>query len=196
MKQSIEDIDYNLIKAHVLTPEQSPLTPEQQFRLTRVMSIARVMDKNPILKHATAVHMAKFPEISRTQAYEDAAIARKMFTTIHKFDYDFWQTWAINDIVENIRQARAEGSPASRRVIAMEHANLIKVLGDKPETITDPRLTEQHEFFIIIQSQNGNVKIDYNLLKQLPPESLRELNNVLFKAQEITDVEAEEIMKT
>ncbi len=196
MKQSIEDIDYNLIKAHVLTPEQSPLTPEQQFRLTRVMSIARVMDKNPILKHATAVHMAKFPEISRTQAYEDAAIARKMFNTIHKFDYDFWQTWAINDIVENIRQARAEGSPASRRVIAMEHANLIKVLGDKPETITDPRLTEQHEFFIIIQSQNGNVKIDYNLLKQLPPESLRELNNVLFKAQEITDVEAEEIMKT
>ena len=196
MKQSIEDSDYNLIKAHVLTPEQSPLTPEQQFRLTRVMSIARVMDKNPILKHATAVHMAKFPEISRTQAYEDAAIARKMFNTIHKFDYDFWQTWAINDIVENIRQARAEGSPASRRVIAMEHANLIKVLGDKPETITDPRLTEQHEFFIIIQSQNGNVKIDYNLLKQLPPESLRELNNVLFKAQEITDVEAEEIMKT
>jgi hypothetical protein len=196
MKTSLEELDYQLIKAHVLAPEQSPLTPDQQFRFTRVMSIARVMDKNPILKHATALHMAKFPEISRTQAYEDASIARKLFNTIHKFDFDFWQTWAINDIVENIRQARNEGSPASRRVIAMEHANLIKVLGDKPEVVTDPRLTEQHEFYIVIQGQNGNMKIDYNLLKQLPPESLRELNNVLFKAQEITDVEAEEIMKS
>lgn len=196
MKPALEDLDYQLIKAHILTPEQSQLSEAQAFQLNRVLSIARVMDKNPIMKHAAAIHMAKYPEIGRAQAYADATLARKLFNTIHKFDYDFWQTWTINDIVENIRQSRNEGSPASRRVIAQEHANLLKAIGEKPDVPNDPRLTEKHSFYIVIQTEDKEVKIDYNLLKQLPEGTLKELNTVLFTAHEIDDVEAEEIMKT
>lgn len=193
MKTSLEDIDYQLIKAHILTPEQSPLTADQQFQLNRVMSVARVMDKNPVMKHATSIHMAKYPEISRAQAYADAALARRLFNTIHKFDYDFWQTWTINDIIENIRSLRTEGSPASRRVIAMEHANLLKAIGERPEIPNDPRLTDKHEFYFLIRTADRDVKIDMSMVKKLPDSTLAELNHLLF-SKEITDIEAEEFI--
>lgn len=193
MKTSLEDIDYQLIKAHILTPEQSPLTADQQFQLNRVMSVARVMDKNPVMKHATSIHMAKYPEISRAQAYADAALARRLFNTIHKFDYDFWQTWTINDVIENIRSLRTEGSPASRRVIAMEHANLLKAIGERPEIPNDPRLTDKHEFYFLIRTADRDVKIDMSMVKKLPDSTLAELNHLLF-SKEITDIEAEEFI--
>ncbi len=196
MKTSLEDLDYQLIKTHILSPEKSNLNGEQKFMFERVMSVAKVFDKYPIFQHAIKLHRNKYPEISQKTAYNDANVARKLFNTIHSFDYDFWQAWLINDIIDNIKQARTEGSPASRRVIAMEHANLIKALGDKPDIPNDPRLTEKHEFYILIQNDNKTIKLDYNLLKQLPKNTLKELNDVLFSAQEITDIEAEEIMKT
>jgi hypothetical protein len=196
MKQSLEDLDYQLIKTHILSPEKSTLNEEQKFMFERVMSVAKVFDKHPVFQHAIKLHRNKYPEISQKTAYNDANVARKLFNTIHNFDYDFWQAWLINDIIENIKQARNEGSPASRRVVAMEHANLIKALGEKPEIPNDPRLTEKHEFYILIQNNNQTIKMDYNLLKQLPKNTLKELNNVLFTAQEITDTEAEEIMNT
>lgn len=195
-RTAIEDVSYELIKAHILNPEESPLNNEQQVMLDRVLSLAKVLDKNPTTKHALALHQAKYPDIGQRRAYYDLELTKKLFNTIHKFDYDFWQTWLINDIVANIQRARNDNTPASRRVIAMEHANLIKAIGEKPDIPADPKLTEKHQFYILIQQDNRQIKLDYNLLQQLPKSTLKELNQVLFAANEISDGEAEEIMNT
>lgn len=204
-KTALEDTHYELIKAHILTPEQSPLNHEQKEILERVISVAKILDKNPIQKNAVALHMKKFPHIGRTRAHLDVRLAIKLFNTYHNFDYDFWQTWQINDIVENIRRARSLLAEASNekqqgallRVIAMEHANLIRAIGDKPSAVNDPRLTEKHEYYVLIQQQNNQtVKIDYSMLKTLPEATRRELNQAIFGGREIKEEDAIEIMKS
>lgn len=166
----------------------------------RILSAARILDKNPITKQAVALHMAKYTEIGRSRAYLDMSIAKRLFNTIHKFDFDFWQTWLINDIVENIKRARTSSQPNSLRVVAMEHTNLIKALGNKPDEITDPRLTEKHQFYFLIQNDNREIKINVSKLHDLPEatlhEALKEINTMLVSGREINDNEAESIMNS
>jgi len=195
-RTALEDTNYELIKAHVLDPDSSPLSPEKKEMLDRVVSASKILDKNPIQKHAVAIHQQKYPHISRAQAYEDLRFAVRLFNTLHTFDYDLWRNWILGDIVKNIEKCRNAESEKDRRVIAMEHANLIKVLGEKPEDLADPKRNEKHEFYILIQNDNRQFKIDINSLKDLPESALRELNRAIYGGNEITETDAEEILKT
>jgi hypothetical protein len=196
----LDELNYQLIKAHILSPEESPLNPEQKVMFNRIMSAARTLDTNPLTKQAVALHMAKYPEIGRSRAYLDISVAKRLFNTIHEFDFDFWQTWLINDIVKNINRARLSTRPNADRVIAMEHANLIKALGHKPDEITDPRLNEKHAFYFMIQNNNQQIKLDISKLKEIPEASLqevlKELNTLLFAGKEISDTEAQELLNS
>jgi len=196
MRKALTDNKYELIKAHILNPDNSPLTQEHQEILDRIISMSKILDKNPIQKNAIALHQVKYPQIGKTQAYEDLRLAVKLFNTLHTFDYDFWQIWLINDIIHNIEQARKGNSHQDRRVIAMEHGNLLKAIGERPEEKEDPLRNEKHQFFIVINNKNESVKIDMNNLRKLPHEILNEINNALFGGNEITDIEADEIMNS
>lgn len=101
MKRSLEEQKYELIRAHVLQLDESPLNQEQQLILDRIVSLSKVLDKNPVQKQAVSVHMAKFPDISRQHAYQDLRFATRLFNTFYTFDFDFWQTWLINDMLWN-----------------------------------------------------------------------------------------------
>ncbi len=196
MKKSLEDNSYELIKAHILDPGSSPLSPEKQLQLERIIDASKILEKNPLQKQAVALYRAKYPDVGRTQAYEDIRIAVRLFNTLHTFDFDFWHSWLINDIVKNIERCRNLRTAKAFQVIASEHANLIKAIGDKPEEIVDPRRNEKHAFYILVQNNNTQVKLDINNLHKLPVNTLQELNRALFAGKEITDVEAEEILNT
>ena len=195
-RTALEDTNYELIKAHVLDPDSSPLSPEKQEMLERVVSASKILDKNPIQKHAVAIHQQKYPRISRAQAYEDLRFAVKLFNSLHTFDYDLWRNWILGDIVKNIEKCRNAESDKDRRVISMEHANLIKILGVKPDELPDPKRNEKHQFFILIQNDNRKFKVDVNDLKDVPEAAIRELNRAIYGGNEITDIDAEEILKT
>ena len=195
-RTALEDTKYELIKAHILDPDNSPLSAEKQYMLERIISAAKVLDKNPIQKQAVAIHQQKYPDLGRTQAYEDLRLAIRLFNTLHTFDYDFCRTWLINDIIRNILTCRNTKTEKDRRIIAMEHANLIKVIGEKPEELPDPKRTEKHQFYILIQNNNQQVKVDLNNLKDLPTAALRELTRAIYGGNEITETDAEEIMKS
>lgn len=195
-RPALEEANYEMIKAHVLDPDNSPLPREKRELLERVISASKVLDKNPIQKQAVAIHQQKYPGVSRTQAYEDLRLAVRLFNTLHTFDYDFWRTWLINDIVQNIMICRNTKSEKDRRIIAMEHANLIKVIGEKPEELPDPKRTEKHQFYILIQNNKQQIKVDLNNLKDLPTAALQELSRAIYGGTEITETDAEEIMKS
>ena len=193
---ALENTNFELIKAHILDPENSPLSNDKRQQLIRVISAAKVLDKHPVHKQAVAIHQQKFPDISSRQAYEDLRFAVKIFNTFHNFDYDFWHSWIINDIVRNIDSCRLRNNAADRKNIAIEHANLIKVIGPAPEDLPDPGRNEKHQFYILIKNNNQNIKVDINSLKDLPTAALKELNRAIYGGNEITDIEAEELMKT
>lgn len=195
-KKALEDTNYETIKAHILYPDDSPLPEEKKEILDRIISAAKILDKNPIQKNAVALHQQKYVNISRSQAYEDLRMAVRLFPTLYTFDYDMWRTWMINDIVRNIQRCENANDHQHRRIIAMEHANLIKAIGEKPDDLPDPSRNEKHQFYILVQNDNRQVKIDINKLKDLPDSALQELNKAIWGGQEITETTAEEIMKT
>lgn len=195
-RTALEDIDYELIKGHVLDPDSSELPAEKKEMLERVVSASKILDKNPVQRHAVALHQQKYPGISRAQAYRDLSMAVRLFNSLHTFDYDLWRNWLLNDIIENIANARKLQNDKGYKVIAMEHANLIKAIGERPEELPDPKRTEKHQFYILIQNDNRQVKLDLNNLKDLPTAALQELNRAIFGGKEITDADAEELMNT
>ncbi len=195
-RKALEDVNYELIKDHFLSPEDSPLPEDQKELLDRIVSAAKVLDKNPVQKNAVAIHQRKYPGLCRTQAYRDLRMATRLFNTIHTFEYDFWKTWIINDIVRNIEACRNSKTAADRKTMAMEHANLIKAIGEKPEELQDPERNEKHQFYILIQNNNQQFKLDINNLHKLPVTALRELNQAIWGGNEITSSDAEELMKS
>lgn len=74
-RTALEDTRHELIKAHILDPENSPLPGDLQELLDRIISVSKVLDKNPILRQAVAIHQVKYPEISKSAAYCDVRMA-------------------------------------------------------------------------------------------------------------------------
>lgn len=194
MKKALEDFKYEAIKAHILDPDNSSLPEADQHLLNRVLSIAKLLDRQPIQKNAVALHMAKYKDIGRSQAYVDCQMAMKLFNTLYSFDYDFWQTWLLNDITRNIERWRKSTEPAAGRVIALEHLNLIRALGEKPVKEMNPKLVQEHTFLIPIQINNVTYTFDLQKFLDLPEGLRKKVSDALIT--DIKEAEAEEIMKS
>jgi hypothetical protein len=189
--------NYELIKQHIVDPENSRLSIPLQKQLDRLLSAAKLLDKNPIKKHAVALHRKKFPEIHLATAYRDLNEAAKLYSTYHTFDWDFWQNWILQDIIENIKQCRKTGTSQDKKIIATEHANLLKAIGEKPANLDDPNRHEKNQFFILVNlGKNSNLQIDLENLDKLPPATLQQLNKVLFSGRDIEDAEILDIMES
>ena len=194
MKKALEDVKYELIKAHCIDPSTSPLTDKDKELFDRTMSMARTLDRQPIQHNAVAIHMSKYKHISRSQAYEDCKLAMRLFNTIHNFDYDFWHQWLINDICKLIDRCRKSDDPKAWRVWALAQANLKNALGEKPAKDIDPKLIQEHTFVMPIQINNQIYNFDMQKFLDLPSELRKKVTDALIN--DISNVEAEEIMKT
>ena len=195
-RTAIEDTNWEMIQSHFINPENSPLSVEKQEILDRVISASKILAKNPIQKHAVAIHRCLYPNLSYSQASEDIRLSAKLFQTVHTFDYDFWRSWILDSILESISVCRNYGTDWANKVISAEHANLLRLVGKQPEELPDPKRNEKHQFYILIKNNNQDVKIDLNTLKDLPEAALRELNRAIYGGNEITEADAEEIMNT
>jgi hypothetical protein len=80
----------------------------------------------------------------------------------------------------------------------MEHANLLKAIGEKPENLPDPLRNEKHQFYVLIQNNQNNqqIKLELNNLKDLPTAAILELNRLIYGGNEISESEAEQLMNT
>jgi hypothetical protein len=193
--KSLADQNYELIKQHILDPENSQLPVALQVQLDRIVSATKLLDKNPIKKQAVALHRKKYSDISLRSAYQDLDYAGKMFNTYHKFDWDVWQNWLLQNIVQTIQSAQNDGSVQAMKIITAAQANLIKAIGEKPADIQDPNRHEKNQFFLTINLGAGQpFNIDLENLDKLPSATLQELNKVLFAGKQITDVEFDEML--
>lgn len=197
-RKALTDEKHEKIMAHILDPEHSPLPAELKDQLDRVVSVSKLLDNHKTIKNAVALHMSKYKEISRATAYRDIALARRVYNSTHEFDFDYYRMWLINDIIENIERCRNKNSESYQysRVIAMEHANLLKAIGEKPEELPDPKRQEKHNFFLMININGESVKVDFNKLHELPNATIRELNRILMGGREIDEQGAVEIMES
>jgi len=190
-RPALEDQKFELIKDHILNPDDSPLPVHLREALDRTVQASKILERNPAQKHAVALLMAKYKNISRAQAYEDCARAIRLFNSIHTFDYDYWHSWLLQDIAELLNVAKTKGDLKSW---AMAQGNLLKAIGERPETQMDPKLVETHQFNIYLQVNNQTVNITKEEFDKLPADVRQVFINSI--PQEISVEEAENIMKT
>jgi hypothetical protein len=188
-KPKFEETNYHLIKQAILDPDSSPLSPTQQEILQRVVSAGKIVDRYPVVKNALKMHMAKYSTLSEAQAYRDIQMARRLFNSRHTFDFDFWHTWLLNDVVSQCQMARTK---QDLKGWAAGHANLIKVIGEKPVDVTDPKLIEKHTFIIQLAGHDQPINVNLDLIDKLPKKVKRNIYDNLFL--DIDDVEAENLL--
>ncbi len=190
-RKALEDQNYELIKSAILDPDNNLLPAHLQQPLERTVSAAKLLDKNPVQKHAVAILQAKYPNISRAQAYDDCKRAMRLFNSIHTFDYDYWQHWLLQDIADALQDAKNQNNLKAR---AMFQKNLLTAMGERPETQLDAKLIEKHQNVFAIQVNNQTINLDQKMLEKFPAEAKQML--VALMNQPIEDTRAEEIFNS
>ncbi|MEG0796805.1 MAG: hypothetical protein RR397_09940 [Odoribacter sp.] len=188
MRKALEDQDYEHIKSCLLEGNESSLPEDQREALHRWVSASKLLEKNPVLKNSVLILQAKYPGLSRTQAYDDCRNAIRLFNSRKDFDFDLWRNWLLNDIVDLCLKSKETGN---LKAWAAAQANLIKALGDAPSADIDPRLIEKHQILVPIQINNSTYNIDFNKFLKIPIDQRTRLSDALISPasdQDISDI--------
>jgi len=181
---------YEVILAHILDPDHSPLPDELHEKFNRIKSAAILLDDY----HPANVMprlMAKY-NITKNTAREDIKLAQELFKSKHHFDFDFWQQWQIKDLIDTIRTCKLKGKEKDR--IAAQKV-LKDIIGRKPESQDDPKRMEKNVFNIQLNNNETTVNIPIDKLRGLSPEEVRIVAASLI-APDIEDAQITEILNT
>lgn len=187
---SLSEQRYEVIQAHILDPEHSPLPESMREQFNRVLQVARLLDDYPDDNHIINLMMTKY-RVSQTQIRKDISLAKELFKTNHTFDWDFWQAWQIKDQLELIRECKLRGDlknwNAAKKVLAV-------LIGQKPEAVDDPRRMEKNVFNIQVNYNGQTLNVDLDKIRNLPPNTRQEILQQFYSS--VDDITAEEIMNT
>lgn len=188
---ALDEQTYDVIQAHILDPEHSPLSPAQQAQFERVMQAARLLDDYPEQTHVMKVMAAKY-DVTKTQLRKDIALARELFKTHHTFDWDFTFAWMIKDQMELIRECKLKGD-----LKAWNNAKktLRDMIGDKPEAMDDTHRLENTTFVVQVVAADGSkVAINLEQIRDLPEDARGQIIDAMYRP--IEEAEAIEIMNS
>jgi len=189
-RKSLVEQNHELIQAHIIDPENSPLPEELKLQFNRVLQIARLLDDYPNETHIVNMMLAKY-RITRTQIRKDIALAKELFKTQHSFDWDFWFAWQIKDQIELIRQAKISGNLKEWN---NAKKTLMLMVGEKPITSEDPRRMEKNTFYIQVNNNGQPLNVSLDAIRKLPDADVKELVDAMFEP--IDDQQAEELLNS
>lgn len=189
-KKSLAEQSHDLILAHILDPDNSPLPAEQKDRFNRIISASKLLDD---LHPANVIPrlQAKY-NITRNTARNDIALAQELFKSKHEFDWDYWQQWQIKDLVETIRTCKLLGKHKER---IAAHKQLTAVIGEKIVGAEDPKRMEKNVFYIQLNNNNNTVNIDMSKLKGLSQAEVQDVVEAMIIPIE-TDDQITDILNT
>lgn len=191
-KKTLSEQRYEVILAYILKPEESPLPEEYREQFNRVRSAAQLLDDyhpNNVIPRL----LAKY-NITRYKAQEDIRLAQELFKSKHTFDWDFWQTWQIKDLVETIRTCKLAGGKKEKERIAA-HKVLREIIGEKPSGVEDPKRMEKNVFYLQLNNNSTTVNISLDKLKGLSQDEIQ-IITAAMTAPEIEDAEIIDLLNT
>lgn len=189
-KKTLSEQRYEVILAYILNPEDSPLPEEYREQFNRVKSAAQMLDDyhpNNVIPRL----LAKY-NITRHRAQEDIRLAQELFKSKHTFDWEFWQTWQIKDLVETIRTCKLAGKHKER--IAAQKV-LREVIGDKPSGVEDPKRMEKNIFYVQLNNNNTTVNIPLDKLKGLSQDEIQ-IITAAMTTPEVEDAQIIDLLNT
>jgi hypothetical protein len=163
MKKLIEDKSLLAIQTYIASPSTTVLTVAEKKLLDKLIDASNFYNEHPVKKIA-AMKLKIKHDCTMQQAYVDIDRAVKMFP--RKIDKEFLFNWGIENIIALIKRCEISGDTKNW---AAASATLFKALGDPNETDKyDPRLYEQHKFYITMNFAGQDMKVDMKTLINLP----------------------------
>lgn len=178
-RTSIEDLNFEVIQAHILDPQKNHLSEEQEGILARVITCAQLFDQYPEDRMLIKLMRAKYKGISDITLTRDIAYAKRLFVHRSKFDYDFWKVWQINDVLELLRTAKQRND---LKMWNEAHKTLLKIIGEPPAEGQDLQRMQHNKFFIQINNGLEPRFVSMDEARDMPDEKLQE---VITSAQEV-----------
>ena len=185
----IREDDFEAISGYFTTGSSETLTERQQIILERLRTAHAIMRKYPRKSVAVLKLQARFPEISKEQAYVDVRNACRLWNKYDPIDRDYLEGWFMDWLMKEI--ANPATSDAAR---AKNLATLQKYLAQLPPQKIDPKLMESNQIFIQFNINNKEIKIPESVLLKLPSDVRRQLLGSLD--DEITEETACEILNS
>jgi hypothetical protein len=187
--EKIRESDFEAICEYYTTGGSASLTERQQRVLERLRTAHAVMRKYPRKSVAALKLQARFPDISREQAYCDIRNACRLWNKYDPVDRDFLEGWFLDWLMREI------ADPAtSDNARAKDLATLQKFLSQLPPQKIDPKLMESNQIYVQFNINNRNVAIPESVLMKLPADIRRQLLGSLD--DEITEEAASQIINS
>ncbi len=187
--ERVREEDFEAISQYYTTGQSEALTERQQHILERLRTAHAILRKYPRKSVAALKLRARFPDISREQAFCDLRNACRLWNKYDPVDRDFLEGWFLDWLMKEI--ANPATSDAAR---AKNLATLQKYLSQLPPQKIDPKLMEANQIFVQFNINNRHVSIPENVLLKLPLDVRRQLLGSLD--DEITEEDACQILES
>jgi len=187
--EKVREEDFEAISQFYTTGQSEALTERQQHILERLRTAHAILRKYPRKSVAALKLRARFPDISREQAFCDLRNACRLWNKYDPIDRDFLEGWFLDWLMKEI--ANPATSDAAR---AKNLATLQKYLSQLPPQKIDPKLMETNQIFVQFNINNRHVSIPENVLLKLPLDVRRQLLGSLD--DEITEADACQILES
>lgn len=187
--ERVREEDFEAISQYYTTGQSEALTERQQHILERLRTAHAILRKYPRKSVAALKLRARFPDISREQAFCDLRNACRLWNKYDPVDRDFLEGWFLDWLMKEI--ANPATSDAAR---AKNLATLQKYLSQLPPQKIDPKLMEANQIFVQFNINNRHVSIPENVLLKLPLDVRRQL--LCSLDDEITEEDACQILES
>ena len=165
-KQSIEQLqenDFEAISLYYTSGESEQLTEKQKEILDRLRTAHAILRKYPRKSVAALKLQARFPHISKEQAFVDIRNTCRLWNKYDPVDRDFLEGWFLDWLMKEIADPTSSDTAKAKNI-----ATLQKFLAQLPPVKIDPKLMESNQIFVQFNFKDRNFALPEALLMKLP----------------------------
>ena len=172
-KRSIEQLredDFAAISEYYSTGESAALTEKQQEILERLRTAHAILRKYPRKSVAVRKLQARYPSISREQAFVDIRNTCRLWNKYDPIDRDFLEGWFLDWLMKEIANPASSDTARAKNISTLQ-----KYLAQLPPIKIDPKLMESNQIFIQFNVNGKPLVLSEELIGKLPSELRRQL---------------------
>ena len=169
IEQARED-DFAAISEYYTTGASTALTEKQQEILERLRTAHAILRKYPRKSVAALKLQARYPDLSREQAFVDIRNACRLWNKYDPVDRDFLEGWFLDWLMKEIANPAAGDTARAKNLSTLQ-----KYLALHPPVKIDPRLMEANQIFIQFNVNGKTMNLSEELIAKLPTELRRQL---------------------
>jgi hypothetical protein len=167
--EQLREDDFNAISQYYTTGESTALSEKQQEILERLRTAHAILRKYPRKSVAVLKLQARFPDISREQAFIDVRNACRLWNKYESVDRDFLEGWFLDWLMKEIANPACSDTARAKNISTLQ-----KYLALHPPVKIDPKLMESNQIFIQFNVNGREMTLSEELIAKLPAEVRRQ----------------------